>query len=215
LIPSEWKDKNGYLISRPGVNNEDNGILFSAYYYQISKQASDANAIKPLINSFYNLPNFLSHDNITGWLVLSKLCGNSFKMKEDWWTKYLHPRDIAFYYTLKGNKGLTWIVKLATKVSLNQPIKYRHNIQYTIPESERSFLDNLKVRLTPILPFLFKDKRGIEDSSGKILAWLRCHALGLDDWWKKQDVDIKRYFNMYFNDQENHPVIEVMNDRDI
>lgn len=212
MIPSEWLDKNNHLISRPNVKNEDNGILFSAYYYYLVNDPNELNYILAVVGNFANKPNFLSHDNITGYLALAKKYNYIPELPDDWWKKYLHPRDIAFYYTLRGIKGLRWIVKLSAYISIKQKYKYRHKIQFTVPEKDRSFIQQARVRLTPILPFLFKDKVEIEDSSGKILAWLRCQVCGLGEWFSKQDVDINYFFRLYFNNQEDHPIIRALDD---
>lgn len=196
---------NGNYEMRPwGMN----GGLHTAYYtylllvlYRTQQRpvVVDDFLIKKCVDYTLFSDQTLSHDNMTGALTLSKLCGLGYEDKlvyRQWWQR-LHPRDIFYYNYLRGG---VWRLMVFPFVVI-------------------FLIDGLLALYDNSLA-----KNGIPNTTGKLLHWLRCHTMintGSKLWliWfqllslilkhKKQTwADI---FKIYFTDRDtgaiDHPCI--------
>ncbi len=206
----KWFDENGWMKLSEDGGTEENGVLFTAYYCLLTGYIPIA---RKASGNFLLMPNHISHDNITGFNALRLHSGMSPKLLNSWKTSYLHPRDFLFWKFARGIEGCEFVLRWIMKNSIKKHWDWRHEIQFTVAEKDRSFVEQMKVRLCPIFPKLFKSKRRQLATSGKLLNWLRCHALGGEwktFWYEELEpampFKMEKAWETYFGSR--HPITE-------
>ena len=95
---SEWYDENGGM-SPYG----ENFVLFTCYFEHLTLNLPRELVKKAIETAIADMNDYLSHDNWTAIVCLSKLYGFDYHEKlltRDAWRR-IHPRDIGFYLFMK------------------------------------------------------------------------------------------------------------------
>lgn len=169
----------------------ENFVLFTAEYcrlvqmrgYNITKEANVDKAHHVIETALADMNDYLSHDNMTAIVCLSKQFGLHYheKYRHRDWMRRLHPRDIIFYLYAKGSV----IGKILLPLSIISMLWAVFHKQIT---------------------------NGVLDTDGKLLTWLRIETFDLKKTRRMAEFILKwrhnkrwnDIFDIYFTDP-NHP----------
>lgn len=179
----------------------ENGVLFTAEYIFLRRVLNVSTLeLSSVVMESIDVTlapsdrDKLSHDNMTAIICLSKFYGFDYHkhyFHREWWHR-AHPKDIGF--TLYNMNLFTRVLSIPFMVVL----------------------------IADMLLECFKTTRvnnGDLDTDGKLLAWLRCQAMGWNTLQKVCEYLLRKrnnaswndIFMIYFRKDTNNPIVELAN----